>query len=168
MGGCELLSKVTKPPVLAPLALPEPSDTVPPFQVPWPVGARSNMIAKNTLNVLEEPQNPPPVVLPVTVEPLMEMVPLRSPVAIRLVLMSSRAPVAPGCVLPPAPPPTGLGALLSAVPMKGLTNGVRFSVAACAAGAAIAAAPADASRPAAKIVLQRCGCADLMAVSGGG
>ncbi len=36
----------------------------------------------------------------------------------------------PGTVLPPAPPPTGLGELLSSDPMNGLTNWVRLSVAA--------------------------------------
>src|SRR2546429_7761705 len=57
---------------------------------------------------------------------------------------------APGYVEPPAPPGTGLGALLSSVPMKGLTNWVRLSVAACASGAATRVmAAADAHRPAA-------------------
>src|SRR4029450_5063709 len=36
----------------------------------------------------------------------------------------------PGTVLPPAPPGTGLGELLSSVPMNGLTNWVRLRVAA--------------------------------------
>src|SRR6266508_4649363 len=36
----------------------------------------------------------------------------------------------PGTVLPPAPPGTGLGELLSSVPMNGLTNWVKLSVAA--------------------------------------
>src|SRR5690349_14953307 len=39
---------------------------------------------------------------------------------------------APGYVLPPAPPGTGLGELLSSVPMNGLTYWVRLSVAAAA------------------------------------
>jgi hypothetical protein len=41
--------------------------------------------------------------------------------------------VAPGKVLPPAPPPTGLGELLSSVPTNGLTYCVRFASAASAA-----------------------------------
>src|SRR5207237_8051558 len=50
-----------------------------------------------------------------------------------------------------APPGTGLGALLSSVPMNGLTNWVRFCVAACASGAtATVMAAAVASRPAAR------------------
>src|SRR3954469_25458583 len=43
--------------------------------------------------------------------------------------------VAPGNVLPPAPPPTGLGELLSSVPMNGLTYWVRDRTAAWAGGA---------------------------------
>ncbi|GAA3348048.1 hypothetical protein GCM10020358_65050 [Amorphoplanes nipponensis] len=43
--------------------------------------------------------------------------------------------VAPGKVLPPAPPPTGLGELLSSVPMNGLTCGVRSGSAAAWAAA---------------------------------
>src|SRR5213592_405814 len=39
---------------------------------------------------------------------------------------------APGYVLPPAPPGTGLSELLSSVPMKGLTYWVRLGVAALA------------------------------------
>ena len=92
----ELVSNVTKAPVLVPLALPEPLDTVPPLHVPWLVGVRSNWMAKNTLKVLDEPQNPPPVVLPVTMLPFTVTDPLRLPVAIRLVLMSSRALVVAG------------------------------------------------------------------------
>src|SRR2546423_15459981 len=76
----------------------EPVDTVPPFQVPCEVGVRSNAMAKNTPNVLDEPQNPPPVVFPVTMLPLKLTEPLRLPVAIRLVLMSSRALVLDGYV----------------------------------------------------------------------
>src|SRR5437763_6546116 len=64
-----VVSKVTNAPVLVPLVDDEPLDTVPPLQVPCVVGARSNAIAKNTLNVLDEPQNPPPVVFPVTMFP---------------------------------------------------------------------------------------------------
>ncbi len=41
-----LVSKVTYPPVLTPDALAEPAETVPPDQVPNPVGVRSNRIAK--------------------------------------------------------------------------------------------------------------------------
>src|SRR6266508_4041469 len=51
---------------------------------------------------------------------------------------------APGKVLPPAPPGTGLGAVLSSVPMNGLTYWVRLS-AACAGGAAIPTAAPDRS-----------------------
>ena len=52
---------------------------------------------------------------------------------------------APGYVLPPAPPGTGLGELLSSVPISGLTNWVRLSA---AAGSAVSsAAPAPAAGP---------------------
>jgi hypothetical protein len=40
---------------------------------------------------LDEPQKPPPVTVPVTVEPLMLSDPLRLPVALRLVLISTFA-----------------------------------------------------------------------------
>src|SRR5262249_60561881 len=58
----------------------------------------------------------------------------------------------PGTVLPPAPPGTGLGELLSSVPMKGLTNWVRFSVAA-EAGPARATRIGASSRPAASATM---------------
>src|SRR5690349_18283114 len=74
-----VVSNVTYPPVLVPLAVPDPAETVPPDQVPKPVGVRSNSIAKYTLNV-PPPQKPPPVVLPVMRLPLMVSVPLRLPV----------------------------------------------------------------------------------------
>jgi hypothetical protein len=47
---------------------------------------------------LDTPQNPPAVTLPVTLLPLMLMEPLRLPVALRLVLMSSRDVVPAGYV----------------------------------------------------------------------
>src|SRR2546421_7295356 len=94
----DVVSKVTKAPVLVPLVDDEPFETVPPFQVPCEVGVRSNAIAKNTLNVFDEPQNPPPVVFPVTMLPEKLTEPLRLPVAIRLVLMSNRALVDDGYV----------------------------------------------------------------------
>src|SRR3954449_8660921 len=90
------VSKVTQPPLFTPDELVEPVFTVPPVQVPTPVGARSKAIAKYTLCVLPDPQKPPPVVLPVTVLPLMFRVPLRLPVAMRLVLTSTRAVSVPG------------------------------------------------------------------------
>ncbi len=48
----------------------------------------------------------------------------------------SNGTTGPGYVLPPAPPPTGLGELLSSVPMNGLTYRVRFGVAAAAGSGA--------------------------------
>src|SRR5689334_11575951 len=90
------VSKVTQPPLFTPDELVEPEFTVPPVQVPVPVGVRSKAIAKYTLCVLLDPQNPPPVTLPVSVPPLMFRVPLRLPVAIRLVLTSTRAVSVPG------------------------------------------------------------------------
>ena len=47
---------------------------------------------------MDEPQNPPAVTLPVIWLPLMAMEPLRLPVALRLVLTSTRAVVEAGKV----------------------------------------------------------------------
>src|SRR5213078_173205 len=81
------VSKVTNAPVLVPLAEPEPLEIVPPDQVPCAVGARSNAIAKKIGNVFDEPQKPPAVSCPVTVDPEIVTEPLRLPVALRLVLI---------------------------------------------------------------------------------
>src|SRR6185369_5987433 len=55
----------------------------------------------------------------------------------------------PGTVLPPAPPGTGLGELLSSVPMNGLTYCVSGSTAACAGADQVTTRPAATSRLAA-------------------
>src|SRR4029453_11446310 len=57
----------------------------------------------------------------------------------------------PGTVLPPAPPGTGLGELLSSLPMNGLTCGVGLRSAAWAGAAVTATAPIVVSRPAARM-----------------
>src|SRR6185503_2510107 len=62
--------------------------------------------------------------------------------------------IGPGNVLPPAPPGTGLGELLSSVPMNVLTNWVRFKTAAISTSGAppapgtAAFGPGASSRPA--------------------
>src|SRR3954465_10356171 len=53
--------------------------------------------------------------------------------------------VAPGKVLPPAPPPTGLGELLSSVPMNGLTYWVRLRAALAGPAWATRTAPTSAA-----------------------
>src|SRR3954467_9097639 len=85
--GLDRVSKVMNAPVLVPLTELEPFEIVPPDQVPWAVGARSNAIAKNTGTVFDEPQNPPCSSCPVIVEPEMVSEPARLPVALRLVLI---------------------------------------------------------------------------------
>ena len=91
-----MVSKLSQPPELTPLLLVEPVETVPPSQVPTLDGARSNSIRKKIWYVFEEPQKPPPVNVPVTVAPLMLIDPLRLPVALRLVLISTFAVVDAG------------------------------------------------------------------------
>ena len=46
--------------------------------------------------VFDDPQKPPPVKVPLTVAPLIEIEPLRLPVALRLVFSSTRALVLAG------------------------------------------------------------------------
>ncbi len=91
-----VVSKFSQPPELTPLVLVEPLETVLPSQVPTLDGARSNSMRKKIWYVFEEPQKPPPVNVPVTVLPLMLIDPLRLPVALRLVLMSTLAVVDDG------------------------------------------------------------------------
>src|SRR5262245_46137078 len=91
-----VVSKLSQPPELTPLLLVEPDETVPPSQVPTLFGVRSNSIRKKIWYVLDEPQKPPPVNVPVTVAPLMLIEPLRLAVALRLVLMSTFAVVEDG------------------------------------------------------------------------
>src|SRR5215470_13469070 len=85
------VSNVTNAPVLTPLVEPEPFEIVPPDHVPCAVGARSNEIAKKIGNVFDEPQNPPAVTWPVTVEPEIVTEPERLPVALRLLLIRTCA-----------------------------------------------------------------------------
>src|SRR5882757_876869 len=54
----ELVSKFNQPPVLTPLVLVAPVDTVEPFHVPTLLGARSKSIRKKIWYVLELPQKP--------------------------------------------------------------------------------------------------------------
>src|SRR5688572_7088720 len=91
-----VVSKLSQPPELTPLALLDPLLMVPPSQVPKELGARSNWANQKIGYVFEEPQKPPPVKVPLAVEPLMLIDPLRLPVALRLVLMSTLAVVEAG------------------------------------------------------------------------